>query len=271
MLRSVHKCMETPSSGIDCGAVYPAGSSDAALVHVITASAYIKQLSQLVERARIVGVIMTAYALGGFTPLYALFYWAIPGVSFFRRPADATFLVGGLMAIVSGYLAHRVAAGPAPQKLGRPHATEACLYISLFALALAITIWMGHVSDAIKPVVVAAIGLIVARILVHFIERRGGQSVLACLTAVAAAMTLDLRINNGPNESTGLSVNRYEFMNPNCQNTTIRFLKAKLDQPPLSPRRDRVELVGLGFSWPNLGCYPWWRHEGPILTTGKSR
>lgn len=198
-------------------------------------------------------VIMTAYALGGFTPLYALFYWAIPGVSFFRRPADATFLVGGLMAIVSGYLAHRVAAGPAPQKLGRPHATEACLFISLFALALAITIWMGHVSDATKPIVVAAIGLIVARILVHFIERRGGQSVLACLTAVAAAMTLDLRINNGPNESTGLSVNRYDFMNPNCQNTTIRFLKAQLDQPPLSPRRDRVELVGLGFSWPNLG------------------
>jgi hypothetical protein len=64
-------------------------------------------------------------------------------------------------------------------------------------------------------------------------------------------MVLDLAQNNGPNESTGLPPAKYDVLLPNSPNTTIKFLRAKLQQPKSTARRDRVELVGLGFEWPN--------------------
>ncbi|MGL4813548.1 MAG: hypothetical protein ACRCXM_17400, partial [Beijerinckiaceae bacterium] len=70
------------------------------------------------------------------------------------------------------------------------------------------------------------------------------------VTALTAA---DLRINNGPNESTGLKYRQYDILDPATKNETIRFLKERLAARSNSDRRDRVELVGLGFEWPNAG------------------
>jgi hypothetical protein len=57
---------------------------------------------------------MLVYALGGFTPAFEAIYLIVPGIDLFRRPADATFLVGGLLALVGGYLVHRLAEGSVP-------------------------------------------------------------------------------------------------------------------------------------------------------------
>jgi hypothetical protein len=46
--------------------------------------------------------LLLLYALGSHTPAYSFFYDVMPGVALFRRPADATFLVGGLMAVLGG-------------------------------------------------------------------------------------------------------------------------------------------------------------------------
>src|SRR5258707_9483893 len=54
------------------------------------------------------------YALGKYTPLYQLLYEFMPGVAFFRRPADATFVLCVLLAIVTGHLIHRFLAGKLP-------------------------------------------------------------------------------------------------------------------------------------------------------------
>ncbi len=43
------------------------------------------------------------YALGWYTPVFALLYDWLPGVTLFRRPADATFLIGMLLALLSGH------------------------------------------------------------------------------------------------------------------------------------------------------------------------
>ena len=42
------------------------------------------------------------YALGRYTPAFAFFYH-LPGVDLWRRPADATFLLGATLAILAGY------------------------------------------------------------------------------------------------------------------------------------------------------------------------
>ena len=52
------------------------------------------------------------YALGWYTPVFRLFYELLPGVSLYRRPADATFLIGALAAILAGYGTHRLFSEP---------------------------------------------------------------------------------------------------------------------------------------------------------------
>ena len=198
-------------------------------------------------------VVMIAYALGGFTPLYELMYWTVPGVGFFRRPADATFLVGGLMSIVSGYLAHCLLTKQASPVKRRHHLTEFAAYALLVGAAFTIAFASGHAADAAKPILLAAACIAAARALVHALESTDGRRAMLSIGGIGAAMVTDLHVHNGPNESTGLSLAGYEFMKPGCSNQTIRFLKSRLQEPPGSPRRDRVELVGLGFSWPNIG------------------
>ena len=48
------------------------------------------------------------YALGWYTPVFRVLYALLPGVDLYRRPADATFLIGALGAILAGYGAHRL-------------------------------------------------------------------------------------------------------------------------------------------------------------------
>src|SRR5260370_6823457 len=66
------------------------------------------------------GVVLL-YALGWYTPVFRLMYGVLPGVDLFRRPADATFIIGLLIAIEAGYLVHRVIPGTPPH----PHPSYA--------------------------------------------------------------------------------------------------------------------------------------------------
>ncbi|MGA7385389.1 MAG: hypothetical protein WBW81_12060, partial [Methylocella sp.] len=52
-------------------------------------------------------LLALAYALGRYTPFFTLAFDWIPGVSLYRRPADATFLVNIALAMAAGYLLHR--------------------------------------------------------------------------------------------------------------------------------------------------------------------
>ena len=67
------------------------------------------------------------------------------------------------------------------------------------------------------------------------------------------AMTLDLALNNGPNESTGLPPEMYDVLRPGTQNATIALLKSRLAATVAPDRRDRVELAAIGYEWPNAG------------------
>src|SRR5262249_35740633 len=69
-----------------------------------------------VPEIRYFGIALAAgllYALGWYTPAFHALYDMLPGVAFYRRPADATFLIGALLSIVSGYLVHRFLSEPA--------------------------------------------------------------------------------------------------------------------------------------------------------------
>ena len=47
-------------------------------------------------------VLTLLYALGKYTPVFHLIYDFVPGVTLYRRPADATFVFCALLAIARG-------------------------------------------------------------------------------------------------------------------------------------------------------------------------
>jgi len=199
----------------------------------------------------IAAVILAGYALGGYGPIFHLLYDHVPGVRMFRRPADATFMLGAVAAILGGYLAHLLVNGALPAAASRRRWLEACLLAGVVVLSAAVAYRVGHLAEAAKPIALAVLWMALAAAAVWLVSRIASRHALLSLTALTALMTADLAANNGPNESTALPAARYEILTRECRNPTIAMLKARLKREPGSPRRDRVELVGLGFEWPN--------------------
>ena len=197
---------------------------------------------------------MVLFALGRYTPLFHLTYDYLPGVKQFRRPADATFLIGGLAAILSGYVLHRILTAEAGTSFRRDLLIGAALVLGAIVLALGISRDWGHLADAWKPVAMALVWFAVAGAAFFALQRwRGALGTAAAAVLVTGVVAADLGVNNGPNESTALSPQMYDVLDSRTKNDTIALLKELTSQPEGSPRRDRVELLGMGFEWPNAG------------------
>ena len=189
------------------------------------------------------------YALGWYTPVFRLFYEFLPGVSLYRRPADATFLIGALAAILAGYSAHRLFGEPLAE-LSRRHVMFVLGLIATgFEVAIGLGWWLGRLSELVLPLTAAAISLAAGAGALAVARRRIPLQPVLAAAIITAFMVADLATNNGPNGSTGLSPQTYDVLQPKTGNETIAILKSKVVQS--GTRRDRIELAGLGFHWPN--------------------
>jgi hypothetical protein len=203
---------------------------------------------------RFVAVAVAAlllYALGRYTPAFALSFDWLPGVALFRRPVDAMFLIGAMLAVAAGYLVHLWASGALPPASARLRTLEAGLVVAILLGALA-TAWSAdRLAVAVRPLLVAVawIAATLALLAAPAAWRRRSPGLAAL--APALLLAADLTLNNGPNESTALPAASYEVLRPDCKNETIRFLKQHARRTDGSEWRDRIELVGLGFEWQN--------------------
>lgn len=186
-------------------------------------------------------VVMLLYALGWYTPAFRLF-WHLPGVDLFRRPADAVFVVGGLFAILAGYGAHRLLTGT----LATGWRIEALVAAALVTVASALIVAKGAPPAAWGNLAVA-IGSIAAALLVLGPGRRLPAAALA--TALAAILAADLRLTNGPSESTALPPASYAVLEPDSTDPALALIRSLTVRD--TTRRDRVELIGLGYEWQN--------------------
>lgn len=197
-------------------------------------------------------VLVILYALGSNTPFYRLLYEVLPGVSLFRRPADATFMMGGLLAILGGYLVHRWVTDTALSEHGRASIRfKLSMLIALSGVAIGVAASQGMVDVAIRPIVISLSWLAASVATLLLVTRLPYRAEWAMVIALAGVLTADLALNNGPNESTALPRKNFTMLDPDAPNETIRIIKSLSKQPPGSTRRDRVELAGLGFDWPN--------------------
>src|SRR5262249_52570651 len=158
-------------------------------------------------------IVILLYALGWYTPAFRLMYELLPGVSLFRWPADATFLLGALLAIVAGYLVHRWLDGTVPS---RPwHRTlEAAIAAVLFAVAFALALAADRTQAAIVPVITATVFVIGAVAALAVARGLAETSALGATLLLGGLMVIDLAWNNAPNESTGLPPYMYDVLRP---------------------------------------------------------
>jgi hypothetical protein len=205
-------------------------------------------------------IALIVYALGHYTPAFRVLFEVLPGVSAFRRPADATFLIGGMTSVLAGYLVHRFASGTVPPLRARHAILAVALLMGGFAAAVMVAVGAGQFDAAVTPVAEAAAWIAAAGLVLGALSHLRAKPAFASVAVIAPLMIADLARNNGPNESTALPPARYDILDPDTKNETICLLKRLLHQPLPSARRDRVELVGVGFEWPNVGLIHGFEH-----------
>jgi len=179
-------------------------------------------------------------------------YELMPGVKLFRRPADATFVFGALVAVMAGYCVHRWLTGERGSRLQR------LAEKLIFAAIVVATLWLAETtvgaSLAVTPILTGLCFAAVAIVMLVFVRSR---SALAATVLLGAFTTADLAFNNAPHESTGLPPAIYDALRPDTRNETVALIRQRLatQQPN---HRDRVELIGIGYHWPNVclihGC-----------------
>jgi hypothetical protein len=199
----------------------------------------------------VAALAMLVYALGRYTPLLYASFHLLPGVDLFRRPADATFLVGALAAVLAGYGAHRLFSDARHEIEPRYIAALAIGLAAVFAVAFALAAWLGRLDRLSVPIAVAALAFAVALPALVFARTRIAAQPMLAAAVICAVTAADLAYNNGPSSSTGLPPAVYDVLSPDTRNATIAILKSKV--VATDTRRDRIELAGLGFHWPNAG------------------
>jgi len=199
--------------------------------------------------------VMTVYALGWFTPLFGLAHGYLPGVSLFRRPADAVFLMGFCGAILAGYAAHAVLtpqpARTRPSNWSAGIAVAAGVTLATFTAAIVLAVRMDHVEVALQPLTLSAVIVTFAAALIAWAAWIYPIRPVLAASLLIGASVADLAIQNAPGGATGLPPSTYAILDPATPNETIAILNAKTRERASATRRDRVELVGLGFASPN--------------------
>jgi hypothetical protein len=197
-------------------------------------------------------VVIILYALGWYTPAFRLMYEVLPGVNFYRRPADATFLIGALGAILAAYATHRLFERPW-EKIGEDAVVIICAVVAAcIVTALALGLHLDRVGRLGGPLAAALIALVASTLALRYARMRAAFSPRNAALALAAVLAVDLGWNNGPSTSSALPPQTYEAMDPTTKNATVQQLKILTATSQSETRRDRIELLGLGFHWPNV-------------------
>jgi hypothetical protein len=199
------------------------------------------------------------YTLGRWTPLFAPIFDFLPGVSLYRRPADAAFVLNAGFALSSGYLLHRfvVHGSPRPfQTLPRPlaHGLRAVaigVVLSLLVAGLAFSLETGHGREALLAVG-SALALGAGAALVLWLgERRDRRSLAAVVIVVATSGELLWR--NAADPLNAEPAARYSILGqPSAAETAaIAALRKDISERAAKGERPRVEILGLSGGWQN--------------------
>ncbi len=208
----------------------------------------------------IVLLLALVYALGRYTPLFTLAFDLIPGVSLYRRPADATFVVNIALAFAAGYLLHRYVEHGLPRPSRRLFRWPAFTIAATFALAFAALIGSGvafslregRLTNSLSALVLAgALSGAGAALLIGFQTHHRKRALAASLFVLCSGAEILWRnaaspLNAEPAERYGV----YAALKPS-EAEDIEILRKEIASETHDGNRPRIEMLGLKGPWQN--------------------
>ncbi len=206
------------------------------------------------------GALAFLYAFGRYTPFFGLVFDWLPGVSLYRRPADATFVINVALAFGAGYLLHRYVADGLPRRRAIPHRAAAWLLPAATILAGALLIGAalvfahryGRLEASLVQVAWAAGAAAGVVLLACLLARSHRSRALAALLLVAAAGG-ELAWRNAASAINAEPPSTYSAYNGFYPDEArgLSVLRADIARRKAVGEHPRVEVIGVNGSWQN--------------------
>jgi hypothetical protein len=192
------------------------------------------------------------YALGRYTPLFALAYEWVPGVDKFRRPVDASFLLVVALALICGHLLSDYVRAGLPRLRIVASAAAVTGVIALLAWAVTFSAQQGHGTEALVAVL-KAVGLALGAIAILAFARKPRARVIAAslvtLIAVGDLMWWNVAFRLNAQRHSSYAV--LEEPRP-ADAKVIDLIERLVHERHVQGERPRIEVVGMGGPWQNL-------------------
>ncbi|WP_460451870.1 YfhO family protein [Alsobacter sp. SYSU BS001988] len=207
----------------------------------------------------LVGVFAVIYALGRYTPVFVQLFDHVPGISLYRRPADATFLINISLAFCAGYCVHRYVtdgAAAAAERI-RPWAARlrqgaaVLIPLGLVVSGLVFSRRVGHLTEAsVQVALFVAIAAVALSLAMQQTSRRTRAIAAALLVAATGG---ELVWRNAASALNAEPAGRYAIYNSlkPADFAGLNVLKRELDERHARGERPRVEILGLTGAWQN--------------------
>ena len=197
------------------------------------------------------------YAFGRHTPAFALAFDWLPGVSLYRRPADATFLANVGLAFLSGYLLHRFIEEGLPRRQSSLVVAVVLALVLIVASAVLIGsalsfAWhAGHLAAACESLLLSCLGLAAIAVVLTISRQPRRRSLAALLLVIVTAGQLVWMNDASPlNAEPASTYSAFNGFYPS-QARGLRVLDAELAARRAQGEYPRVEILGIDGSWQN--------------------
>src|SRR5262245_2937983 len=192
------------------------------------------------------------YALGRYTPLFALAYEWVPGVDKFRRPVDANFLLVVALALICGHLlSDYVRAGLPRLRIVASVATAAGV-VALLAWAVIFSAQQGYGRESLVAVLKAAALALAAIAILAFARTPRARVIAASLvTLIAAGDLLWWNVAFRLNAQRHSAYAVLEDPRP-ADAKVIDLIEQLVRERHALGERPRIEVIGMGGPWQNL-------------------
>jgi hypothetical protein len=199
-----------------------------------------------------IALVALLYALGRYTPLFALAFEWVPGIDKFRRPVDANFVLVAMLALICGHLLSDYVRAGAPRLHIVASAVIAAGVAALLAWAVIFSAQQGYGMEAFTAVLEAVAIALVAIALLAFARTPRARLIAASVVALIAIGDLlwwnvAFRLNAEPHS--GYAV--LEAPKP-ADAEVLDLIERLVHERQVLGERPRVEIIGMGGPWQNL-------------------
>jgi hypothetical protein len=192
------------------------------------------------------------YALGRYTPLFALAFEWVPGVDKFRRPVDANFVLVAALALICGHLLSDYVRAGLPRLRMMASVGLVAGVVALLAWAVIFSAQQGYGRESLIAVLMAApIALGVIAILAFARTPRARAIAASIVTLIAAGDLLWWNVEFRLNAERRSAYSVLEEPRP-ADAKVIDLIERLVHERQAVGERPRIEVIGMGGPWQNL-------------------